>query len=590
MSDDLKAKGNAFFSAGDYDSAIQAFTDAIAIDPDNAVLYSNRSAAYASARRWAEATNDARRTTQLRPDWGKGWSRLGAALQGSGDFAGAVAAFRSGVAVDPSNAQLQKSLEAAEAAQQRSARPPRTAANPFGDANLLARLASDPRVASLMQDAEFVAKLKDLQANPQNLAQHLNDPRMMEVLGVLLNLETPTHGATNKDECCSSASCQSKTEPKSKVEAEPEPEPEQCKTEQSMPKTEQPTQPTQPMQPTMSTEEAEAARLKDLGNDAYRRRDFPTALDFYRQALALTPKNFQLLLNQSAAHYEAGDYDAAIQKAQEAVELARDVGGADFKFYGKALARIGNAHAKADRLEEAIRFYNKSLTEHRTADTLAKLRDTERLLAERAKAALYNPEAAEAARNEGNEHFKASRFAEAVAAYTEAIRRDGKDPRAYSNRAACYLKLAAIPEGLKDCEAALRLDPKFTRAVVRKAALLFAKRDFAGCLEACDAAAALDTDGRHTAEISSQRAKATLEIYRQQQQAAAAEESGDAEADVAAKIARDPELGQILADPVMRSILQQMQTDPAAVAEHMKNPVVAGKIRKLIASGILRTA
>jgi stress-induced-phosphoprotein 1 len=576
MSEELKAKGNAFFAAGNFDAAIEAFTEAINVDSSNAVLFSNRSAAFASAKRWQDAIDDARQTTQLRPDWGKGWSRLGAALQGSGDLNAALEAFRSGLAVEPDSAQLQKALESAEAA----ARPrtPREFANPFGDVNLIAKLQNDPRVAPLLRDAAFLAKLKDLQGNPQNLTKYLNDPGMMDVLSVLLNLDQPREA---KDECCASGTCHSEAEISEKRETTSRQEEEKKEQEEKTASFKQ--------ESSKSPEEIEAAKLKELGNEAYKRKDFANALKFYADALQLTPQNAQLLLNQSAAHFEAGDFDAAVQGAQEAIDLARDVGGFDFTFFGKAFARMANAHFKAGRLEEAVRFYNKSLTEHRTAETLTKLRDTEKLMAERAKAALFNPELAEAARNEGNELFKAGRFVEAVAAYTEAIRRDERDPRALSNRAACYLKLAAIPEGLKDCEVALKLDPKFTRAMIRKAALLFAKRDFSGCLEACDAAAVLDSsDQKHSSEISSQRSKATFEIYKQQTESA--DTPAGSEQDVAAKIAQDPELGQILSDPVMRTILQQMQTDPAAVQEHMKNPIVAGKIRKLIASGILRTA
>ena len=46
----------------------------------------------------------------------------------------------------------------------------------------------------------------------------------------------------------------------------------------------------------------------------------------------------------------------------------------------KALARKGNALVKLGQLEDAIVAYNKSLTEHRTADTLKKLNDTEKAL------------------------------------------------------------------------------------------------------------------------------------------------------------------------------------------------------------------
>ncbi len=42
-------------------------------------------------------------------------------------------------------------------------------------------------------------------------------------------------------------------------------------------------------------------------------------------------------------------------------------------------------------------------------------------------------------------------------------------------------------------------------------------------------------------------------------------------------------------DPIMQQILQQAQSDPQALQDHMKNPVVRGKIQKLINAGIIRT-
>jgi stress-induced-phosphoprotein 1 len=44
----------------------------------------------------------------------------------------------------------------------------------------------------------------------------------------------------------------------------------------------------------------------------------------------------------------------------------------------------------------------------------------------------------------------------------------------------------------------------------------------------------------------------------------------------------------IMQDPVMQSILQQAQSDPAALPEHMKNPSVRSKIQKLVAAGVIR--
>lgn len=44
-----------------------------------------------------------------------------------------------------------------------------------------------------------------------------------------------------------------------------------------------------------------------------------------------------------------------------------------------------------------------------------------------------------------------------------------------------------------------------------------------------------------------------------------------------------------MSDPIMQSILQQAQGNPAALQDHMKNPVVRQKINKLISAGVIKT-
>lgn len=57
--EDLKNQGNKAFQSKDYDKAIELFSQAIKLDPKNHVLWSNRSAARAGKREWAEALADA---------------------------------------------------------------------------------------------------------------------------------------------------------------------------------------------------------------------------------------------------------------------------------------------------------------------------------------------------------------------------------------------------------------------------------------------------------------------------------------------------------------------------------------------------
>lgn len=50
---------------------------------------------------------------------------------------------------------------------------------------------------------------------------------------------------------------------------------------------------------------------------------------------------------------------------------------------------------------------------------------------------------------------------------------------------------------------------------------------------------------------------------------------------------QDPEIQEILGDPSMRLILEQMSQDPKAVQEHLKNPDILTKLMKLRDAGMV---
>ena len=51
----------------------------------------------------------------------------------------------------------------------------------------------------------------------------------------------------------------------------------------------------------------------------------------------------------------------------------------------------------------------------------------------------------------------------------------------------------------------------------------------------------------------------------------------------------DPEIQNILNDPVIRQVLQDFNENPNAANQAMMDPTVRSKIEKLVASGILQT-
>jgi len=286
------------------------------------------------------------------------------------------------------------------------------------------------------------------------------------------------------------------------------------------------------------------------------------------------------LTNLSAVYLEQGDYDKSIEISEEAVEEGRAI-RADFKLIAKALGRIGTAYHKKGDLENSIKWYNKSLTEHRTADILNKLKAVEKEKVEIDRKAYISPELSAVARDQGNAQFKSGNFAEAVKSYTEAIKRDPSDPRGYNNRANAYTKLAAFPEALKDAEQAITVDPKFVKGYIRKSHVLFVMKEYTKALQAAQEAQDADEEKKHATEINDQIQKVTMAMYTQR--------AGESDEETLQRAMRDPEIAGIMSDPVMQQILQQAQTEPGALQEHMKNPIIRSKIQKLVASGIIKT-
>lgn len=60
-----------------YDRAIEAYTQAIAKAPTNAVYYSNRAAAHISKTDFAAAAADAEQAIEVDPQFARSYSRLG---------------------------------------------------------------------------------------------------------------------------------------------------------------------------------------------------------------------------------------------------------------------------------------------------------------------------------------------------------------------------------------------------------------------------------------------------------------------------------------------------------------------------------
>ena len=143
--------------------------------------------------------------------------------------------------------------------------------------------------------------------------------------------------------------------------------------------------------------------------------------------------------------------------------------------------------------------------EHRNADTLKRKDDAERTLKENKRRAYLDPVKAEEAREKGNELFKAQKYPEAVEQYTEAIARNPDDHRVYSNRAACYTKLAAFNEALKDADKCIEIAPDFAKGYTRKGHVEFFTKQYDKALETYQAGLSNDPRTRSSRTVSTGR-------------------------------------------------------------------------------------
>jgi len=565
-------QGNEFFKNKEYDEAIKHYSEGIGIDAKHHVCYSNRSACYAATAKWEEALADALKCIESKPDFAKGYSRKGAALQGAKKLQEAAAAYEEGLKLFPADAALQKGLSDVRAAG--SQQGTNQLASLFSNPQVLAKLHTDPSTASIMNDPDFQQKLQMAQANPQMLNMMIqSDPRFMSVIQVALGIAGM--GPQGGDE--------SSPPPPAEKKAKPEP-----------PKPKEPEKELTEEEKEALKLKAEAKKEKDQGTVAYKAKDFPTAIAHYTKAFEIDGTDASFLTNRAACHFEAADFDECIKDCHEAIEVGRH-NRADFKLLAKAYARIGNAYTKQGNKAEgeaqqelytqAIEAYNKSLTEHRADDVWTKLKKVQAAKKKVAEAAYLDPVKAQEEKEAGNVLFKEGKWVDAMRKYTEAINRNPKDPNAthifHSNRGNCYIKMNEMGLAIEDFDKCIALNPKYPKAYLNKAHIKFVQKEYQKVMPIYQQV--LDMEG-----MDENSKKQAQDGINKTMQAVQAMQSTGADEEQLRRAQADPEIQQILGDPMVQQVLRDFKDNPSYAQQAMKNPGMAAKLNKLAAAGVIR--
>ncbi|XP_077573710.1 small glutamine-rich tetratricopeptide repeat-containing protein alpha [Stigmatopora nigra] len=110
----LKNDGNDQMKVENYAAAVEFYSKALAINPQNAVYYCNRAAALSKLGNYAGAVQDCERAIDIDPGYSKAYGRMGLALTSLNKHTEAVTFYKKALELDPDNDSYKSNLKIAE--------------------------------------------------------------------------------------------------------------------------------------------------------------------------------------------------------------------------------------------------------------------------------------------------------------------------------------------------------------------------------------------------------------------------------------------------------------------------------------------
>jgi len=111
-----KEMGNKEFKAGNHAKAIEYYTYATELDPNNPIFYTNRSTAYFKMKKFDKSLRDANKAIKKDATWAKGYYRRGLCHLESKDDKSALADFEKACKLKPDNQTFQNMLRKTKSA------------------------------------------------------------------------------------------------------------------------------------------------------------------------------------------------------------------------------------------------------------------------------------------------------------------------------------------------------------------------------------------------------------------------------------------------------------------------------------------
>lgn len=216
--DEKRSEAMSTFSEGEWEKAIELFTEAIHLNPNSAAMFAKRGAAYLKLQKPNACVRDCTRAIELNPDNAGAYKFRGRAHRLLGNFSNSAKDLATTCKIDfdeqadewlkevqpnakklaehqrkkerreaekqlaEKKERIKKAKEAREAAAKHAAENPQDddmGGDPMGG---LGGLLNDPEMMAAFSDPEVAAAFKDISSNPANIMKYQNNPKVMALV------------------------------------------------------------------------------------------------------------------------------------------------------------------------------------------------------------------------------------------------------------------------------------------------------------------------------------------------------------------------------------------------------------------------
>ena len=231
------------------------------------------------------------------------------------------------------------------------------------------------------------------------------------------------------------------------------------------------------------SDKEKSLKLKELGQEAYERKEYDAAISHYSNASNLSPKEMTVIYQIGKIHLEQKNYAESIKFLTKAYKIGKEQ-QKNVKMMAKAMALRGRAHkelGKTDKFEEdiarALKYlknvaqakFDKEMWDEciefcQSAYEMGKENDfvDEEILVLKSKATTRMNEAtrAEDLKKQGNDAYNKKDFDAALKHYLEAKKLNPREITYLNNMAAVKLEQNKYDECIKFCDEAINIGKK----------------------------------------------------------------------------------------------------------------------------------